>query len=43
MSEGKRGVRPSVEEYRLQDGRRVFLLGEGRLVNLAAPKATRRQ
>jgi adenosylhomocysteinase len=36
MSEGKRGIRPSVEEYRLQDGRRVFVLGEGRLVNLAA-------
>ena len=36
MSEGKRGIRPSVEEYRLQDGRRLFVLGEGRLVNLAA-------
>jgi adenosylhomocysteinase len=36
MSEGKRSIRPSVEEYRLQDGRRLFLLGEGRLVNLAA-------
>ncbi len=36
MSEGKRRVRPSVEEYRLQDGRKLFLLGEGRLVNLAA-------
>jgi len=36
MSEGKRGVRPSVDEYHLQDGRRVFLLAEGRLVNLAA-------
>ena len=28
--------RPSVEEYRLSDGRRVRLLAEGRLVNLAA-------
>ena len=28
--------RPSVEEYRLRDGRRIRLLAEGRLVNLAA-------
>lgn len=28
--------RPSVDEYRLSDGRRVRLLAEGRLVNLAA-------
>ncbi|HEC06088.1 MAG TPA: adenosylhomocysteinase, partial [Thiolapillus brandeum] len=28
--------RPSVEEYRLADGRRLRLLAEGRLVNLAA-------
>ncbi len=36
MSEGTRRVRPSVDEYRIQDGRKLFLLGEGRLVNLAA-------
>ncbi len=37
LSKGrKRTVRPSVEEYTLTDGRRIFLLGEGRLVNLAA-------
>ncbi|HEX6030526.1 MAG TPA: adenosylhomocysteinase [Tepidiformaceae bacterium] len=36
MSEGKRRVRESVDEYRIQDGRKLFLLGEGRLVNLAA-------
>jgi adenosylhomocysteinase len=36
MSEGKRRVRASVDEYRMQDGRKLFLLGEGRLVNLAA-------
>ena len=36
LSEGKKRVRDSVEEYRLQDGRKLFLLGEGRLVNLAA-------
>ena len=31
-----RTVRPQVEEYRFADGRRAYLLGEGRLVNLAA-------
>ena len=36
MAEGSRQVRPFVEEYRLGDGRRIFLLGEGRLINLAA-------
>lgn len=36
MSEGSRRVRPSVDEHRLQDGRKLFVLGEGRLVNLAA-------
>ncbi len=36
LSEGRRRVRESVDEYRLQDGRRLYLLGEGRLVNLAA-------
>jgi adenosylhomocysteinase len=36
MSEGKRRIREHVEEYRLGDGRRLFVLGEGRLVNLAA-------
>ncbi len=28
-------MRPLVEEYLLRDGRKVYLLGEGRLVNLA--------
>ncbi|HEY7802031.1 MAG TPA: adenosylhomocysteinase [Dehalococcoidia bacterium] len=36
MSEGTRQVRPFVEEYRTGDGRKIFLLGEGRLINLAA-------
>ena len=36
MSEGKKRIRDSVEEFRLADGRKLFLLGEGRLVNLAA-------
>jgi len=31
-----RRVRPSVDEYALPDGRRIYLLAEGRLVNLAA-------
>ncbi len=31
-----RTVRPSVEEYAFADGRRAYLLGEGRLINLAA-------
>jgi adenosylhomocysteinase len=29
-------ARDEVEEYRLTDGRRIYLLGEGRLINLAA-------
>ncbi len=36
MSESKRRVRQEVDEYHLMDGRKVFLLGEGRLINLAA-------
>ena len=29
-------VRPFVDQYKLQDGRSLYLLGEGRLINLAA-------
>jgi adenosylhomocysteinase len=36
MAESRRQVRPFVEEFRLGDGRRIFVLGEGRLINLAA-------
>ncbi len=36
MAEGRRQVRPFVEEFRLDDGRRIFVLGEGRLINLTA-------
>jgi adenosylhomocysteinase len=36
MSVAHREARPFVEEYELGDGRRIFLLGEGRLINLAA-------
>ncbi len=32
----KRRVREFVDEYSLPDGRKIFLLGEGRLINLAA-------
>jgi adenosylhomocysteinase len=34
--EAPRRVRPFVDEYHLSDGRRIYLLGEGRLINLAA-------
>ncbi len=36
MAEEVRRVREFVDEYRLPDGRRLNLLGEGRLINLAA-------
>jgi adenosylhomocysteinase len=36
MASEKRLVRPFVEQYELPGGRRINLLGEGRLVNLAA-------
>jgi adenosylhomocysteinase len=36
MAVDKRLVRPFVEQYELEDGRRIHLLGEGRLINLAA-------
>ena len=36
MAVSHRTARPNVEEYRFADGRRAYLLGEGRLVNLAA-------
>ena len=36
LASKKRKTRPSVEEYTLKDGRRINVLGEGRLVNLAA-------
>ena len=36
MADGKQTVRPSVEEYLMMDGRRLYLLAEGRLINLAA-------
>jgi adenosylhomocysteinase len=36
LSTDKRQVRPFVEQYAMPDGRRINLLGEGRLINLAA-------
>jgi adenosylhomocysteinase len=36
MSSSKRTTRGFVEEYSLKDGRKINLLGEGRLINLAA-------
>jgi adenosylhomocysteinase len=36
LSRSRREVRPFVEEFALADGRTIYLLGEGRLINLAA-------
>jgi adenosylhomocysteinase len=36
MSRGRRAVRPFVEEFTLEGGRRVYVLADGRLINLAA-------
>jgi adenosylhomocysteinase len=35
LSSGKKEARPLVDEYAMRDGRKIYLLGEGRLVNLA--------
>jgi adenosylhomocysteinase len=36
MAKSKRRVRASVDEYTLGNGQHIYLLGEGRLINLAA-------
>ena len=36
LSSARRPVRPFVEEYAMKDGRRIYLLGEGRLINLTS-------
>jgi adenosylhomocysteinase len=36
LADSKRTIRPSLEEYELSDGRSIFVLAEGRLVNLAS-------
>jgi adenosylhomocysteinase len=35
LAKSVRTIRPEVEEYTLQDGRRIYLLAQGRLANLA--------
>ena len=36
LARERRAIRDSVEEFRLHDGRRIHLLADGRLINLAA-------
>jgi adenosylhomocysteinase len=36
LASAKRRIRPLVDEYTMKDGRRIYLLAEGRLVNLSA-------
>ncbi len=36
VSSGKRQTREFVEEYAMRDGRKVYVLGEGRLINLSS-------
>jgi len=36
LAKSRRTMRDFVEEYRMSDGRRLYLLADGRLVNLAA-------
>ena len=36
MSIDRREMRPYVEEFTMRDGRRIYLLGDGRLINLSA-------
>lgn len=36
LATGKREIRPNCDEYTMADGRRIYVLAQGRLVNLAA-------
>jgi adenosylhomocysteinase len=36
LSKGKRRLRDNLEEYQLKNGKKIYILAEGRLVNLAA-------
>ncbi|TFF96408.1 adenosylhomocysteinase, partial [Candidatus Thorarchaeota archaeon] len=36
LSKGKKRVRHALDEYETKDGRHLYLVGEGRLINLAA-------
>src|SRR3954465_2296815 len=38
LASSRRIMREFVEEFALKDGKRIYLLGEGRLINLAPPK-----
>jgi adenosylhomocysteinase len=36
LSDSKKRMRPDLDQYTMKDGRKLYLMGEGRLVNLAA-------
>ena len=36
MKKSKRTIRPNCEEYLMKDGRKIYILAKGRLVNLSA-------
>jgi len=36
LASSRREVRPYVDEYAMKDGRKIYVLGEGRLINLAS-------
>ena len=36
LSKSQRSVKPFVDEYVMKNGRKIYLLGEGRLINLAS-------
>ncbi len=36
IASSKKPIRPNLDEYTLEDGRKIYLLAEGRLVNLAS-------
>jgi len=36
LAVSKREIRPNCQEYTMEDGRRIYLLAQGRLINLAA-------
>ena len=36
MKKAKRNIRPFLDEYTIEKSKRIYVLGEGRLVNLAA-------
>ena len=36
LSQGKRSIRDFVEEFSLKNGKKIYVLGEGRLINLSA-------